>query len=372
MPEKKRQHYVPQFYLRNFSWDDLKPIHLCHIKTGKQITASNLATQCYEDYFYGKDLVIEETFATLEGHVSPIIKNIIATGCAPTSNTPDAHALLAFILLQYGRTKSHSEENDEQLEKLVKFIAEKEGIPPEELAALGIKYTNPTIPSLKAIAQSLPVAYDLKCKVLRNEIDINFVTSDNPVILYNQYGEDRNARSNIGLACKGLQILYPISPRRIVMLYDGAVYKIGQRRDGFARITQKTDVQQLNDLQWRNALENVYFDNRQNRSEIFRGYGTNVPKRNAERIHLVASPGVDQGDGTSAVMVTTSKVEHKSRLDLAFVRQRQTISDTERDSGQLLLRNPALSGASVAFLGGMDAGKYKASEFGRFLRDREL
>lgn len=65
MLEKKRQHYVPRFYLKNFSWGNRRPIHLCNIKTGAQITAENLVTQCYEGYFYGKDLVLEEMFGHL-------------------------------------------------------------------------------------------------------------------------------------------------------------------------------------------------------------------------------------------------------------------------------------------------------------------
>lgn len=309
-------------------------------------------------------------FGGLEGSGAQIIEQVIASGCAPLFGTADSHALLNFILFQYGRTKSHAEANDEQLDKISKFAVEKEGsLTPEEIASVRIKFNNPTVPSLKAIAECIPVAIDLKCKVLRNATDIQFITSDHPVVLYNQYGEDRVFRSNIGLACKGLQVFYPVSPRHVVMLYDAAIYKLGQRRDTFAEVTQRRDVEQLNDLQWLNALENVYFHDGQDRAEIFRGHRVNAHRRNAEKTRLVSSEPQDKGDGRYSAIVAMSKIEHRTHLDLKFVRYLQTISPGERDSGTLLLRNPALSRAHDDFLKLMDEGKYRASEFQKFLQE---
>ncbi|WP_461622080.1 DUF4238 domain-containing protein, partial [Bradyrhizobium sp. 23AC] len=79
---------------------------------------------------------------------------------------------------------------------------------------------------------------------------MRFITSDHPVVFYNQYAEHRTIRSNTGLASKGLQIFYPISPYHIIILYDEAIYKIGAKKSTSVDVTSVSDVQQLNDLQW--------------------------------------------------------------------------------------------------------------------------
>lgn len=48
--EKKRQHYVPKFYLRCFSKND-KLINAYHLKSNKILENISLKRQCYEDYF---------------------------------------------------------------------------------------------------------------------------------------------------------------------------------------------------------------------------------------------------------------------------------------------------------------------------------
>jgi hypothetical protein len=56
----KRQHYVPRMILRNFSRDG-KRISL--VTGGKRIYNTGLRDQCQEDYFYGADQIMEESFA---------------------------------------------------------------------------------------------------------------------------------------------------------------------------------------------------------------------------------------------------------------------------------------------------------------------
>jgi hypothetical protein len=77
MAEKKRQHYVSKFYLKLFSWDDKKLINIYNISRKQIIHNGALEKQCYEDYFYGKDLVIENSLGTIENAVPSIIENII-------------------------------------------------------------------------------------------------------------------------------------------------------------------------------------------------------------------------------------------------------------------------------------------------------
>ncbi|MDL2227229.1 DUF4238 domain-containing protein, partial [Deltaproteobacteria bacterium OttesenSCG-928-M10] len=67
MTAYKNQHYIPQFYLKNFASDDLgKAINLYNLKSKKHIRNVPIRHQASRDYFYGKDLKIENFLAKLE------------------------------------------------------------------------------------------------------------------------------------------------------------------------------------------------------------------------------------------------------------------------------------------------------------------
>ena len=216
MPEKKKQHYVPRFYLKLFSNASGKSINLYNIKGNRNIKNANLKNQCYEPYFYGENLVIENAFGPLEGLASGIILQIIADNSAPKRFSENHHAILTYSLLQHARTKYSAEAHDEFTDKLLKSIIEKDQkLSSEELKKVKISNNDPIGLPLKTMAQSIPIAMDLHLKVLVNKTKVNFITSDNPVILYNQACERSVVGSSTGLASKGLQIFFPVSPRQL-------------------------------------------------------------------------------------------------------------------------------------------------------------
>ena len=56
MADKKRQHYVPRFYLKNFSINsEGKAIGIYNVEKCKFIPSGSLKSQAYENYFYGED-----------------------------------------------------------------------------------------------------------------------------------------------------------------------------------------------------------------------------------------------------------------------------------------------------------------------------
>ena len=75
MEKKKRQHYVPQFYLRNFVREDNK-FTIFNIKSEKIIENAPYRKQCYEDYYYGDDEVWEEKLGAIESSAALIIAKI--------------------------------------------------------------------------------------------------------------------------------------------------------------------------------------------------------------------------------------------------------------------------------------------------------
>ncbi|MDQ1328358.1 MAG: hypothetical protein QG641_1643, partial [Candidatus Poribacteria bacterium] len=304
MAEKKKQHYVPRFYLKLFSWGDKKAINIYNISNQKIILRGNLKNQCYEPYFYGKNPDVENAFKGLEDVASPIIKQIIGSNSAPERGTIEYYAIIHYVLLQLSRTKSAAETEDENIDTLTKFIVEKKRmVTREKLDQVKFRNINSASISLATMAQSIPIAMDLMCKVLVNKTNINFITSDNPVVLYNRACEQSQVFSHTGLASKGLKIIFPISPKHILLFYDEKIYKVGARRHCFADVIIDNDVWQFNDLQWLNALENIYFDNASLQPEILRGASKNIKKRNNKKVHIHIGDTQNEADGRQSALL---------------------------------------------------------------------
>ena len=121
MPKKKKQHYVPRFYLRNFSLNK-KHINIYNLTNEKIIISGNLKNQCYEPYFYGRDGEIEEALSQTETHASSLIKNIIVGKRAPTRFSEEHVLLVLFILMQIGRTKAAADDENYITDALFKEI----------------------------------------------------------------------------------------------------------------------------------------------------------------------------------------------------------------------------------------------------------
>ena len=89
----------------------------------------------------------------------------------------------------------------------------------------------------------LPLVIDLKMDLLINRSTINYVTSDNPVVFYNQLFQEKNLSRGYGWGEYGIQFIIPVSPRIAICMYDSEVYEIKEK-------TLKSDstINKLNEL----------------------------------------------------------------------------------------------------------------------------
>jgi len=371
MAEKKKQHYVPRFYLKLFSCGDKKAINIYNISNQKIILGGNLKNQCYEPYFYGQNLNVENAFSDMESIASRIIDQIISSNSAPKQDTPEYCDILAYMLFQLARTKYTAEAENELTDTVVKSIMEDAGtITREELDQVKIESENPTALPLITMAQSIPIAMDLMCKVLVNKTSLNFITSDNPVVLYNRACEQSQVFSHTGLASKGLKIIFPISPKHILLFYDEKIYKVGARKQRFADVIIDNDVRQFNDLQWLNALENIYFNDPSLRPEILRGANKNIRKRHTQKSYLSEYREDNKVDGTKNILLHTHKPVLNIKMDIHCIKQLRDVSEEEMNNVAKSIRNPELVEIHREFLSFVNDGKYKASEFGVFIKDK--
>ncbi|WP_316200661.1 MULTISPECIES: DUF4238 domain-containing protein [unclassified Bradyrhizobium] len=256
MPQNKKHHFVPKFYLRNFSGDG-KSIGIYNISSQRVISKGNLRNQCYRDYFYGKDLTVEHALAGMEGAAAELINNAILKNEAVPRPFSAEHIILShFIVLQAARTNYEADAMAESTDKLFKTIYRGQF---DDLDQYEIGFEDPVLMSLQVASRMVPAVYDLKIKLLRNNSGLGLITSDNPIVRHNQHFEGNERAGHTGLGQAGLQIFLPLSPKYLILLYDAQTYKVGEKNCRVVTISSSDDVVALNELQWLNAHENVYF-----------------------------------------------------------------------------------------------------------------
>ena len=256
MSENKKQHFVPKFYLSQFSSTG-KSVGLYNLTGEKLIENAPIKGQCYRNFFYGKDLSVEQAFGVIEGEARRILGNLVA-GSIPARISQDHLTLVLFIVLQRYRTVYARDEMNGFYSRIVRHIAERQGTPVQEITR--VTTSEAVMQAIRLASSSWVLTADLGFKVLRSR-SCAFITSDNPVILYNELFKNYDQVSGIGLASKGLLIFYPLSPEILLVLYDRSVYKIGSKQDLIIDIHQMRDCIQLNQLQVLCAKENVFFKN---------------------------------------------------------------------------------------------------------------
>lgn len=262
MQKRKNQHYVPQFYLRNFSKNnDEKTIGLFNPKNDLFIESTSIKNQSSKDFFYGKDGKIEKGLSEIENILAPKLAKLISTYNLPNKNSDDHISLLIFAILTDLR-------NPIQIEQIKSFSA----LMNQEINGFGkVDQNSPNfVPDIShefAIELSfenyegiLKICMDLDFKLLINKSKRAFLSSDFPVVKYNQFLENKEIHgSRTGYSTLGLQIFLPLNSKMCIMFYDSTVYKVGNRKDKSIELNE-SDVNQLNVLQILNCSHNVYFN----------------------------------------------------------------------------------------------------------------
>lgn len=372
MPSKKRQHYVSVFYLKFFSHNNKgRQISMYNIKSEEYIAKASLRDQAYENYFYGSDGVLESGFEVLENRVSKLLHQMIEENSHPKYYSKDHHAILTFTILLHARTLRTAEELNEMVDKLSKKILSKDPRVKDRLNEVKIGYTKPAKVTVQVVVSMLPVVVDLAYKIFVNKTKTPFITSDHPVVLYNQFFESKKHwGSNIGLASQGLQIFFPISPLHLLMFYDKKLYKVGGKHHKPISISDTEDVDHLNGLQYLNARANLYFNESVSESYI-RTLNTQFSKYlTTSKVRVKEYPNGIQNTKLHRSLVHIYKKDIRCNFSLSFVKQTRYAKGFQLDNRAVYVRNEALDMIHREFSTLVDQGKYRPSEFKRFLDNR--
>lgn len=319
MPDNKKHHYVPVFYLKLFSPDE-KNINLFNIKSEKSIFRVPLRYQCYRDYFYGKSGDAEKALGRIESIAAVSINRMIDTSTIPKPSNYDFGNILIFLLLQSLRTAYQSDAINEMSDRLIKYVLGPQiesKIPDVDLSEIRIGIKDASNLGVHTALASYTMLIDLVWVIARTEVDGEFITSDTPSIFLNPFLGESNGMSNAGITSKGLVIICPLTPHLSLILFDRDVYRLnGVASTDQMVIASRDDVDQLNVLQTANSYENFYYCSEDfDAFSIFkRANRFRRTEKNKQRIFPRSKTDVERGE-----LIVTSQVGVNYPLNLSFL-----------------------------------------------------
>lgn len=270
MAELKNQHFVPKVHLRAFSDandGEKRMINLIHISSGRAISRASISDQCAKHYFYGKDLHLERALSDLEGTYAEVIRDVEAGARSGTS----LRFLRDWTFLQYQRTdaaRRRSKELHAQMDAAIGDSSWKVDTSDKALVALAIQMFTETVGAIE----------DLKTVIIVNKTDTDFITSDEPAIIFNKWLHQKQNLDTFGLGNSGLCIYMPLTPRFGVLSYDSNVYDLSKQK-GSVNLNDRREIALLNALLMRSDAKNVYFQNWADRDKLMADIKTEVSYR---------------------------------------------------------------------------------------------
>jgi hypothetical protein len=241
MAENKRQHYVPKFYLRQFSPDG-KNIWIFNISKNLAFYGP-LRTMCSESYFYGNNAEVEKSLGPLENKASDVIRTVISSKKLPDLFL-ERFYLLICMMLQRGRTAAARDAAKLQTKLLSDAITKAMNV-----SDFKLEWKSDHKFSMLVNFISVPLIADLELVLLINKTKKQFISSDNPVIFYNTKFNYLKRIGTTGFSSRGLQIIWPLNSELALFLYDPLCYEVSQESGHRLILSSEVDVDALNTLQ---------------------------------------------------------------------------------------------------------------------------
>lgn len=216
--KSKKQHYVLKLYLRNFSIKKNKKdfIIYCFDKENVKQYSSNINQIAQEKDFYKlNNSDFERSFGQIESKTSSIINNLVKYEKFEELDKMKNRSILSYFLsIQYIRTSEMRLLISEQCDKLYEVCKEM-GFDEDlikDLKNRNIKKDHLRI--LNKFSEDIGAIFLLKKGVIiKNNTDLNFWTSDNPIVRYNPNGD-------LGFNCDLIHVFFPLSPKLCLCLLD--------------------------------------------------------------------------------------------------------------------------------------------------------
>jgi hypothetical protein len=260
---KQNDHFLPQHYLRQFRIDDSKLIGIAKFEPFRFIGAGPIRGQCQKQNFYSDSPGADKLLGTTESDLAPVVAEVVRR---QDFDSPQLVALRLLAVLLHVRTRKAIETAKvfpkHIAYEVIKHAIETGKLPPapggwsEDMMDFGgvagalIK---------EAVIPCWMEMQTMQLKLLRAPPNECFITSDNPVVILNEFCSRADSpRSFAGFSLTGFQLLLPISPNVCLFFFDQKVYKISSRNSRVVAVSAD-DVEILNALQIQSAETCLYF-----------------------------------------------------------------------------------------------------------------
>jgi hypothetical protein len=264
----KKQHYVPQFLLRNWS-EDKSSIKTYLLKENRVVPSASISSQAQKHYLYGEDQDIEKTLCLLEDHTIPVISKLLLENI--NLSIGERELIDCFIAMQNVRTPNAIQQTNDMFSAFAKDLLVKEKSFEkfnEEIQRLQITLNAPIEQQMELFLTSFLIYKDLKLCLLKANGKKSFIIGQDPVITLNPYLVERNwPGPKRGIGMKGVMIILPISPLYTLCLYDQDIYKISN--DTKIIMLNNDDINLLNEYQFLTTDNVIYFKDSHINFELF-------------------------------------------------------------------------------------------------------
>lgn len=291
MSKSKKHHYVPQLHLRHFANAKTsrgKKNYTVYFYDKKDDIQSkvNIKKAAMENYFHGKGeagQIIEKTMGRFETEVAPVYRDLISFEDHRILENIEFRVILsAFITVQHIRTLKSREEiratfrmAKEELFGQFDEVNQESREVIEDYYSEEVEEVHLSLINQEVLSDLTKILYDKKWILLENNTNFPFWTSDNPVARYNPL--DLSPYGNLGVACWGIQIYFPLNTKLCLCLLDPERYReynnlekvksqdIKQNIKNAEKciIEDKDDIEFINGLQVKESYRQVFskFDN---------------------------------------------------------------------------------------------------------------
>jgi len=269
-------HFVPQHYLRHFSSDN-KRIVAATLTPYRFLGQVPIEGQCQANNFYELNTTLNQMLWCSENDIAPVLVSVIHK---KDFNLHEANALKLLAVIFHMRTRKAAEcakvFPKYMAKEFIQNAMRRGELPPLPEGNVLEEVIDFSGASGFLMSQMIPCWIEtqtLDCKLVESAPGVEFITSDNPVSILNQFCVDmKSLHSSVGFSKAGFQLLMPISPNLCLICYDAKVYKLGNRRDRVVRISAN-DVEIVNALQIQTADTSIYWHDINLRSGIERIVG---------------------------------------------------------------------------------------------------
>ncbi len=259
-----KDHFVPRHYLRQFAVNGAEEIMVSKVSPYGHLGKKGIGWACQQSDFYEGNEALNRLIWTSENDLAPVVVQVVQK---EDFTEPERIALCWLAATLHVRTKKATEAY-KLFPKRIAYEVIQNGIESGKLPPCPDGEWNENMMDFKGVPGFLfkhsviPGALEMQtlaCKLLKSPDGAFFLTSDNPVMLLNQFcSEVDRFRNHAGFGKAGFQLLLPISPRLCLIFYDAKVYKVGFRRDRRVSLSAD-DVEIVNALQIQSAAEFVFF-----------------------------------------------------------------------------------------------------------------